>query len=169
MLSWRNTSLLHCSQLDLLFLYRSVATQPENNSRLQALLKKYGKAGFIVWVVVSILVLFACYAAIEMGVDTVCLDVADLYLDTFTKISTFDMQELADSSFTCYNVLTDVSFVFVISFAEVINARMGLGRLGHSRRRGQAHDGTGASKATLAFESRTNGIIHAGSGVLHAC
>jgi hypothetical protein len=83
-------------QLDLLFLHRPVATQPENNSRLQALLKKYGKAGLIVWVVVSILVLFACYAAIEMGVDTVCLNVADLYLDAFTKISPFDMQELAD-------------------------------------------------------------------------
>lgn len=42
-----------------------------NQGKLKQLLVKYGKAGLLVWVVVSILVLFACYTAIELGVDTV--------------------------------------------------------------------------------------------------
>lgn len=48
-------------------------SQPDGNqSRLAIMLKKYGKIGLVVWIVVSIVVLLGCYVAIELGVDTVC-------------------------------------------------------------------------------------------------
>lgn len=46
----------------------------DNRGKLKELLTKYGKAGLLVWVVVSILVLFACYTAIELGIDMVCVE-----------------------------------------------------------------------------------------------
>lgn len=50
-------------------------SQPDGSqSRLATMLKKYGKIGLGVWIVVSIIVLLACYVAIELGVDTVCSD-----------------------------------------------------------------------------------------------